>query len=247
MGKFDELVAIITGATGLIGRSIAASFAAEGARAVLSGTRPRPNGLPAGAIYIPGDVRDESHARNLVSTALEKFGRLDVLVNAHGVDFHSELPTTSLGDAEQVVAVNLIGALLTMKYALPAIEQGKRGGSIVNVASRLGQVAIPGQSVYSASKGGLIMLSRGVAIDYARKGIRVNVVAPGLTSGAMADSWLQAQPDPAAFRISVEQSIPMGRLARPEEIAAATVFLASTDSSYITGAVLPVDGGYTAA
>jgi NAD(P)-dependent dehydrogenase (short-subunit alcohol dehydrogenase family) len=145
-----------------------------------------------------------------------------------------------------VLEVNVLGVLATMKHVLP-VMLAHGGGSIVNIASRLGLVAIPGQAVYSASKGAVIMLSRGAAIDYGRRGVRVNVVAPGITRTKMISDWAEAQPDAAAFQTRLESSIPMGRMAFPEEIAAAVALLASDEASHITGAVLAVDGGYTAA
>lgn len=225
---------------------IAAVFAREGADLVLSGMRGQANGLPDGAVYEPGDVCDDAYGARLAAIALERFGRLDILVNAHGIDFHSDLATTDLSAAGRVLEVNVLGVVNTMKHVLPAMVRAGRG-SIVNIASRLGLVAIPGQAIYSASKGGLIMLSRGAAIDYARRGVRINVVAPGMTSTDMIDIWVDAQPNPTAFRKGLEESIPIGRLAEPEEVAAAVVFLASAESSGITGTVLSVDGGYTAA
>jgi NAD(P)-dependent dehydrogenase (short-subunit alcohol dehydrogenase family) len=238
-------VAIVTGATGGIGASIVDVFAAEGAKLVLGGTRVETT-VPDGATYLHGDVSDEGYAARLVDTAIRDHGRLDVLVNSHGLDFHSDIESTPIKGARRVLEVNVLGVLSTMKYAVRAM-QANGGGSVVNLSSRLGQVAIPGQAVYSASKGAVIMLSRGAAIDLARSGIRVNVVAPGITATNMIDAWVQDQPDPAGFRARLEDSIPMGRMATPREIALAVLFLASDDASHVTGVVLPVDGGYTAA
>lgn len=237
-------VAIVTGATGGIGTAIVTTLAEEGVRLVLAGTRPTPRSLPDQAVYLPGDICDENYTARLVERALEEFGALDILVNSHGLDFHSSLPTTSLEEARHILDVNLLGVLASMKYAIPAMERSG-GGSIVNIGSRLGQVAIVGQALYSASKGALIMLSRGAAIDHARAGIRVNVVAPGITSTDMIEHWVNNQANPTAFRSQLAAAIPMGRFAEPRDVASAVAFFASPASAYITGAVLPVDGGYT--
>jgi NAD(P)-dependent dehydrogenase (short-subunit alcohol dehydrogenase family) len=244
--KLEGCVAIVTGATGGIGRAIVTALAEEGVRLVLGGKRPTPQELPDRAVYLPGDVCDEPYPARLVELALEEFGGLDILVNSHGLDFHSGLPTTSLEEARHILDVNVLGALATMKYAIPAMELNG-GGSIVNIGSRLGQVAIEGQALYSASKGALIMLSRGAAIDHARAGIRVNVVAPGVTSTDMIEYWVNSQANPTTFRNQLAAAIPMGRFAEPRDVASAVVFFASPASAYITGAVLPVDGGYTSA
>ena len=239
-------VALLTGATGGIGKAIAMRFAEEGARLVLTGRRSDPGSLPDGALYQAGEILDEEFVERLVGTARSTFGRLDILVNCHGVLFDSDLVTTDRLEAEAVLDTNVIGPLLTMKHAIPLmLETG--GGAIVNIASRLGIVGIADQAVYSASKGALIMLSKGAAIDFARRGVRVNVVAPGLTATEGILAGYARRPDPAASRQQRESTIPMGRLAEPEEVAAAVLFLASREASYITGAVLPVDGGYTAA
>lgn len=247
MGKrLDGKVALITGVAGGIGRAIARLFTQEGANLLLSDLPAEFEGMPPSATYLAGDVTNESYVRSLIGAADLKYGRLDVLVNVHGVDYHSDLADTPLVEASRVIEVNLLGALTTMKYALPLMTRGG-GGSIVNIASRLGQIAIPGQAVYSASKGGLIMLSRGAAIDYAPKNIRVNCVSPGITATSMIQLWVDSQPNPTAFQEELVASIPLRRMATPQDVAYAVLFLSSDESAYITGAVLPVDGGYTAA
>lgn len=239
-------VALVTGASGGIGQAIVRAFAEAGAKQLLTSRSERSSGLPGDAAYLAGDVLDEAFVASLMAEARATFGRLDILVNCHGRQFDSELDSTSEADARSVLDTNVLGPLLTMKHAIPLmLESG--GGSIVNIASRLGLVGIAGQVVYSASKGGLVMLSKGAAIEYADRGIRVNVVAPGLTmTPTIQAAWAQ-RPDPEAYQKLRESTIPMKRIARPEEVAAAVTFLASDAASYITGAVLPVDGGYTAA
>jgi NAD(P)-dependent dehydrogenase (short-subunit alcohol dehydrogenase family) len=246
MSRLSAKAALITGASGSIGRAIAARFSSEGADLILTGRRTDPTTLPDGSIYLAGDILDEGFVASLVAQARSSFGRLDVLVNCHGLQYDSDLLVTDRVEAEAVMDTNVIGPFLTMKHAIPLmLENG--GGSVVNIASRLGIVGIAEQALYSASKGALIMLSKGAAIDFAQRGIRVNVVAPGLTATETIMAAFGRRPDPEAYLRSRASTIPMGRLAEPEEIAAAVAFMASADASYITGAVLPVDGGYTAA
>jgi len=239
-------IALVTGAGSDIGFAVSERLAAEGARLLLTGRRTDPGPLPAGAVYVAGDLRDEAFVAGLVTRARQLHGGLDVLVNCVGRQFDSDLRTTDAADARDVLDANVVAPLLAMKHAIPAmLERG--GGSIVNIASRLGIVAIPGQAVYSAAKGGLIMLSKGAALDFADRGIRVNVVAPGLTDTRAVRASFERQGDAAAVRRAREATIPAGRLATPADVALAVAFLASDEAAYITGAVLPVDGGYTAA
>ncbi len=244
--RLEGKVAVVTGASGGIGRAVAAAFSAAGAHQVITGRRSNIEVSPPNSVYLAGDVLDEGFVERLIATAMETFGRLDILVNCHGYQFDSRIESTAVDDARAVLDTNVIGPLTTMKHAIPRmLDIG--GGSIVNIASRLGIVGIDGQAVYSASKGALIMLSKGAAIEYAHRGIRVNVVAPGLTLTPIIERGFEREADPISYRKQREATIPMQRLAMPSEVAAAVVFLASDEASYITGAVLPVDGGYTAA
>ena len=237
-------VAILTGATGGIGQAIAGRLIEEGMKLVLAGRTTDWRG-PADTVYLTGDITQEGYAQSLAHAAVDEFGGLDVLVNCHGLDFHSQLESTEVDEARQVFEVNFLGVLLTMKYAAP-LMRARGSGSIINMGSRLGQVAIPGQAVYGASKAAVAQLSRGAAIDLAADGIRVNCVAPGITNTEMIGAWVREQPDPTGFERSLVESIPMRRMASPEDIAGAVAFLAGDDARYITGAVLSVDGGYTA-
>jgi NAD(P)-dependent dehydrogenase (short-subunit alcohol dehydrogenase family) len=243
--RLDGKVALVTGAGSDIGRAIAERLGADGARLALTGRGPEFAELPVGASYAAGDLCDEAFVRDLVARIRVTHGRLDVLVNCVGKQYDSDLRTTDPEDARAVLDANIVAPLLAMKHGIPLmLESG--GGSVVNIASRLGIVAIPGQTVYSAAKGGLIMLSKGAALDFAGQGIRVNVVAPGLTATSRVEASFERQGDAAAVRRAREAVIPMRRLATPQDVAEAVAFLASDAAAYITGTVLPVDGGYTA-
>jgi NAD(P)-dependent dehydrogenase (short-subunit alcohol dehydrogenase family) len=245
-------VAIVTGATEGIGRAIAHAFATEGALQVLVARRAEPGEELAAELgedrvtFVAGDVGDPSTAERAVAAAGERFGPLDVLVNNAGLDLSGvPLLETTETQAREIFDANVFGALHMLLAAARAMEV--RGGSIVNVTSRLAHVGLPGSAVYGASKGALSSLTRGAAVEWAPRGIRVNEVAPGLTETPMISTWVAAQPEPEAFRAERQRSIPLGRLCAPEEVAAAVVFLASDEASSVTGARIAVDGGYTAA
>ena len=249
-GRLSGKTAIVTGGTQGIGVAIVRTFIAEGACVVVVARRAPGrelrDELPEDrCVFRQGDVTVEDTARLTVADAISRFGALDVLVNNAGLDWTGDLIDAPLTDLERVIAVNVFGPFLMLREAARAVrEQG--GGSIVNVTSRTASVGVPTMSLYSASKGALASLTRAAAVEWAPLGIRVNAVAPGLTDTPLARAWFDQQVEPEPFRRAVEATIPQRRLAQPEEVAAAVLFLASDDSSHMTGVTLAVDGGYTA-
>jgi NAD(P)-dependent dehydrogenase (short-subunit alcohol dehydrogenase family) len=211
---------------------------------MLTGRRAQMDTAQPDDVYAPGDLNDEVFVAGLAEHAASTFGSVDVVVLNHGLQASSPLTEMTLEDATKVLHSNLLSAFLVMKHFAPLMPVA--GGSFVCVGSRLGMVGMPGEVLYSAAKGGLIMLAKGAAIEWAPRNIRVNVVAPGLTATPVIESSFRRRSDPEAYRRERESQIPLQRLATAEEIAHAVLFLASPESSYITGAVLPVDGGYTA-
>jgi NAD(P)-dependent dehydrogenase (short-subunit alcohol dehydrogenase family) len=242
--RLPNVNAVITGATSGIGQAVASHFRREGANLLLTGRRPQMLEEHPEDVYLPGDLNDETFVSELADRAADHLGEVEVVVLCHGHQASSPLQDMSYDHAREVLHSNLLSAFLAMKHLMPLAPES--GASMVCVSSRLGMVGTPNQTLYSAAKGGLIALARGAAIEWADRGIRVNVVAPGLTVTPVIEASFRRWPDPAAYRRTREGSIPIGWLATPEEIADAVLFLACPESSYITGAVLPVDGGYTA-
>jgi NAD(P)-dependent dehydrogenase (short-subunit alcohol dehydrogenase family) len=242
--RLDKTTAVITGASSGIGETVSSHFRREGARLLLTGRREKLDSAQPDDRYIPGDLNDEAFVVSLAQQAAESYGTVDVVVLNHGLQAGGPLTEMSYEDARNTLHSNLLSSFLMMKHFAPLMPAA--GGSFVLVSSRLGMVGIPDQVLYSAAKGGLIMLAKGAAIEWASRNIRVNIVAPGLTATPIIEASIQRRPDPEAYRRQREAQIPLQRLATPEEVADAILFMASSESSYITGAVLPVDGGYTA-
>jgi NAD(P)-dependent dehydrogenase (short-subunit alcohol dehydrogenase family) len=242
--RLDKVTALVTGASSGIGEAVSSHFRREGARLLLTGRREQLDTGEPDDLYVPGDLNDEAFVAGLAEQAADTFGSVDVVVLNHGLQASGPLTEMAYDDAKNVLHSNLLSAFLVMKHFAPLTPAA--GGSFVCVSSRLGIVGKPEEVLYSAAKGGLIMLAKGAAIEWAPRNIRVNVVAPGLTATPIIEASFQRRSDPEAYRSERESQIPLQRLATPEEVADAVLFLASSESSYITGAVIPVDGGYTA-
>ncbi len=261
MGRLAGKVALVTGGASGIGRAAALLFAREGARVLVAtarntaGARDTVAQITAAggtATWAQGDVTRAADAQRLVATTVETYGRLDVLLNAAGITVPGALlHEVAEADWDRVLDVDLKGTFLMMKYAVPAMLQGG-GGAIVNVSSVLALAGVPGCSAYAAAKAGLIGLTRTAALEYARQGIRVNVLLPGFVwtpLHAVADP-LAADPTRApggdyyTFVANVVE--PMGRWGTPEEVAAAALFLAADEAAFVTGSSLAVDGGLLA-
>lgn len=246
-------VAIITGAGSGIGQASALLFAAEGARVVVVDNAPRGGRETvtqirrAGgeAIFVETDVSRADAVEKMVRETVETYGGIDILFNNAAVTLPASVVDASEEIWDRTMAIDLKGVFLPSKYAIPHMIAGG-GGSIINTASMCGLVASPNQAPYSAAKGGVVALTRQMAIDYAPHGIRVNGIAPSEVRTPMFLGFINRAADPEKKMQELVARIPMGRVAEPEELARVALFLASDESSYITGVTLPVDGGLTA-
>ena len=254
--RLENKVALITGGGSGIGRACAEMFAREGARVAVSdisleraqATTQFVTSHGGDAIAISGDVSVGDDAQNMVSATVEKFGKLDVLVNSAGVSARNAMPKGSSPEEvwDKLIDVNLKGTYMVSWHAMPEMAKSG-GGSIINLSSIMGLVGYPvgmggGFNPYNPSKGGVLQFTRNLAIDSASKNVRVNCICPGyvdtdLTSALTKDAEALSR---------LETLHPIGRLGQPEEIAYAALYLASDESGFVTGTPLVVDGGYTA-
>ncbi len=244
--RLDGKRVIITGGTAGIGLATVRLFNDLGAR-VLAVSRTAPEALPAGVQHLTADIADRAAARAIAEGASDLLGGADVLVNNAAQDHTNLILETSDDEIDAVLQVNLAAPIrVTREVARLMVEQGT-GGAIVNLSSRLGSIGVATMGTYGAAKGGINAFTRHAAIELAQHGIRVNAVAPGLTETPLVTEWLSGQDDPEAFRARVAAQIPQGRIGAPDEVAWAIAWLASDVSPHVTGAVIPIDGGYTAA
>ncbi len=258
-GKLAEKVAIVTGGAAGIGHAVVALFAEEGCRLVVNDLMQDEGEAAARiatergveAVFVPGDVTQPGDARRIVATAIDRFGRLDVLFNNAGI-VSPEFPIGSVTDAgeavwDRVPDVNLKSIYLVSRYALPEMIK-QRSGSVVNTASTWGLIAADNSAAYCASKAGVVNLTRSMALDYGRYNVRINYICPSPIETAMLARTLarQTPEQPERFKADYLLMLPLRRWGWPEEVARAVLFLASADSSYVPDSALVVDGGYTA-
>lgn len=243
--RFEGRVAFITGAASGIGFACAKRYADEGAAVVGYDLNASDDWAQIGnGHFIQGDVTDEAALQAAVATTIEKFGRIDIAVTAAGIADAGPVHMVEEAAWERVIDVNLKGTFLAAKAVLPAMME-QRSGSIITIASVEGLVGSEGGSSYNASKGGVVLLTKNMAMDYAKLGIRVNAICPGFIDTPLLRATLDHD-FMADYKAEVLRETKLGRFGRPEDIAGAAFFLASDDAAFVTGHALAVDGGYTA-
>jgi meso-butanediol dehydrogenase / (S,S)-butanediol dehydrogenase / diacetyl reductase len=251
--RLEGKKAIITGAATGIGRASALLFAEHGASVVVADINQEKGQAVVGEIisaggeacFIYADLVKADSVESMVTETVQKYGQVDILYNNAGVNLFARLTDTQEEDWDRVMAVNVKGVYLCCKYAIPAMK-ANGGGVIINTASAAAIVGLRNLAAYTASKGAVLQMTKNLALDYAPDNIRVNALCPGVTATEMTLQVIDGSPDPQAARERFDSARPMMRMGDPIEIAQAALFLASDDSSYMTGAHLVVDGGYTA-
>ena len=249
--RFAGKTAIVTGAGSGIGLATTRRLATEGATVIMADVRDADDEA-AGIIesgntarFVLADVGQESQVCALVDEVVSSHGRVDILVNNAGIAFARTVPDTTLEEWDRLMNVNLKGVFLCSRAVIPIMRQ-QGGGVIVNVSSEQGLVGASENAAYTATKGGVIQLTKSMAIDHGQDGIRVNCVCPGPVKTPLFDGFVESVEDPEAELRSFVEATILKRLGRPEEIASVIAFLASEESSYMTGSVVVADGGLTA-
>lgn len=249
----SERVIIVTGGASGLGGAIVRRLAGAGDRVVVADVDEAGAKAVADEVIASGqaaeaitlDVTSEGEVAAMVDDVLEQHGRLDVLVCSAAIETRSSVVDCSLDDWQRIVDVNLKGPFLCMKHAIPAIARSG-GGAVVLLGSVLGSIGAPGYAAYCASKGALVNLAKQAAIEHAPDAVRVNVVSPSACDTGLFAQMASRAPDPDAIKAMVARGTPMGRLGTAEEVCATVAFLASPGAAFISGTVVPLDGGMAA-
>jgi cyclopentanol dehydrogenase len=252
-GRLEGKVALITGGASGIGEATAKLFAREGAKVVVADTQTEKGravvaaikGAGGKATFVRANVTREGDAKRMVTSTVAKYGRLDILFNNAGVENSKPDVETSVKEWDTVMNVNVKGVFLGTKYAVPEMKK-RGGGSIINTSSIFGLIGSPGFAAYHASKGAVRLLTKSTALAHAGDNIRANSICPGVIETPMFAQVLSEAPNPDTARAEWMENEPIGRFGRPDDIAYGALYLASDESSYITGTELVIDGGYTA-
>jgi NAD(P)-dependent dehydrogenase (short-subunit alcohol dehydrogenase family) len=248
--RLEGKVAVVTGAAAGIGAATAELFIKEGARVVVADSNLEQaekvaRALGKNALAVGVDVTVAAQIKHLIAATVAEFGGLDILVNNAGYGIRGSVVNTDEEDWDKVIDVNLKSVYLCSKYGIPEIEK-RGGGAVVNISSTAAVCGIPDRAAYVAAKGGVASLTRSMALDHADKNIRINSIAPGVIWSSYYEKMLKEVPDPDAFVHGLKARAPVNRMGTPPEIATMVLFLACEESSFATGAMFTVDGGYTA-
>jgi len=239
-GEYDDLVAVVTGGATGIGAAIAEELLSRGARVAVFDLDP--SRCPAGILGVTVDVADDASVRAGVEQVVAAWGRVDVLVNNAGIGAQGTVEANDDTEWHRVLDVNLLGVVRMTRAALPHLRRSP-SAAIVNTGSIVATAGLPDRALYTASKGAVLALTRAMAADHLREGIRVNCVSPGTADTPWVDRLLAKADDPVAERAALNARQPHGRLVRPQEVATAVAYLASPHSGSTTGVCLAVDGG----
>lgn len=249
--NLHDKVALVTGAAKGIGKGCALVLAQHGVRVVVadvdesagSATAAEIRSLGVACLFARCDVSKPEEVEALTASAVESFGRLDILINNAGYHISKSVEHTSEQEWDYILETNLKSVFLCSKYAIPHLRKSK--GTIVNMSSMVGLVGQSNAGAYSASKGGIIAMTKGMALDLAADGIRVNCICPGWVETPLVEDWFRQQADPQAARKHIFGLHALGRISTVEEIGRVALFLCSEESSFVTGVALPVEGGVT--
>jgi NAD(P)-dependent dehydrogenase (short-subunit alcohol dehydrogenase family) len=247
VARLTDKIAIVTGGSRGIGRAIVEQFLAEGANVVATARSAPQQAFPESDsfLFLAADVSRAADVENIFVRCQARFGDPDILVNNAGIQVEKTIETTTEEEWDRIMAVNMKSVFLCARAALAPMRR-RGGGSIINIGSYDGFAADPGLAAYCASKGGVHALTRAIAVDHGKDGIRCNAVCPGWIETEMAAAYLDSMADPAAARARLASIHPLGRTGQPADIASLALWLASAESAFITGQQFVADGGLTA-